>query len=199
MSKGDDTREAVLRVALDQSSHVGLKGITIGGLAEATGLSKSGLFGHFRSKEQLQVDVLGFAADHFTQLVVRPALKAPRGEPRLRALFDRWLGWDGYADYALPGGCVFIAVSTEFDDEPDGPVRNAVVKQQRDLMDVVMTVFRTGIDEGHFRADADPRQFAHDLNGIMHGYSVSARLLKEENAAAMARHAFERLLRDVRA
>ncbi len=199
MSKGDDTRDAVLREALSQSSHVGLKGITIGGLAESTGMSKSGLFGHFRSKEQLQVDVLQFAADQFTHLVVRPALQAARGEPRMRALFDRWLGWDGYADYALPGGCIFVAVSTEFDDDPDGPVRDAVVRQQREMMATIETIFRTGIDQGHFRADADPHQFANDLNAIMLGYSFSARLLKDADAAAMARNAFERLLRHVRA
>lgn len=197
MTKGDETRETVLREALSQSSHVGLKGITIGGLAESTGLSKSGLFGHFRSKEQLQVEVLEFAAQRFTQLVVRPALQVPRGEPRMRALFDRWLGWDGYADYALPGGCIFIAVSTEVDDDPDGPLRDAVVRQQSEMMTTIQTIFRTGIDQGHFRVDADPHQFANDLNAIILGYSFSARLLRDPEAGPMARTAFERLLRDV--
>lgn len=198
MSKGDETREAVLREALAQSSHVGLKGITIGGLAESTGLSKSGLFGHFRSKEQLQVDVLEFAAEHIAKVVVRPALKEPRGEPRVRALFERWLGWDGYADYALPGGCIFLAASTEFDDEPDGPVRDALVRQQQDMIASIETIFRTGVEAGDFRADADAHQFANDFNAIMHGYAFSARLLKDPNADAMARRAFERLLGDVR-
>ncbi len=112
VSKGDSTREAVLREALAQASRVGLRGITIGGLADAMEMSKSGLFAHFRSKEGLQTAVLDYATDAFVRLVIHPALKAPRGEPRLRTLFERWLGWDGFEEFALPGGCIFIAVTT---------------------------------------------------------------------------------------
>lgn len=195
-----ETREAVLREALVQSSRVGLRGITIGGLAEATGMSKSGLFAHFKSKEQLQVDTLMFAGGSFARLVLGEALKAPRGEPRAQALFDRWLGWDGYADYALPGGCIFVTASREFDDEPDGPVRDALVRGQLDWRDSVEAIFRTGIDEGHFRPDADPRQFSTDLLGIMLSYLFAARLFRERTAAAdRARHAFSRLLAEHRA
>src|SRR5262245_409254 len=128
MRKGEQTRDAVLAEALAQSSQLGLRGITIGGLAESMGMSKSGLFAHFGSKEGLQVAVMDFAIDRFIRVVLAPALTAPRGEPRVRALFDRWLGWDGYSDYALPGGCVFVGVTTEFDDEPDGAVRDKVVQ-----------------------------------------------------------------------
>src|SRR6478672_7074211 len=103
VSKGDETREAVLAEALAQSSQLGLRGITIGGLAESMGMSKSGLFAHFGSKEGLQSAVVDYASDWFVRLVLAPALKEPRGEPRVRALFERWLGWDGFSDYALPG------------------------------------------------------------------------------------------------
>ena len=194
MSKGEETREAVLREALAQSSHLGLRGITIGGLADSMGMSKSGLFAHFGSKEGLQSAVVDYASDWFVRLVLHPALKTRRGEPRMRVLFDRWLGWDGFSDYALPGGCLFVSATTEFDDEPAGPVRDKVVQTQRDFLDAIETIFRTGIDEGHFRADADPAQFAHELYSIMLGYHFAARLMKDVHASDRARSAFERLL-----
>ena len=198
MSKGVETREAVLREALAQSSQVGLRGITIGGLADSMGMSKSGLFAHFGSKEGLQSAVMDYAADHFTQLVIRPALKEPRGEPRLRRLFERWLGWGGYADYALPGGCIFISVASEFDDAPDTPVRAKVVQTERDLLDTIETIVRGGIADGQFREDADPAAFAHDLLAIVLGYNFSARLMRDDAAVTRAQDAFERLLRHLR-
>jgi AcrR family transcriptional regulator len=199
MGKGDETREAVLREALAQSSQVGLRGITIGGLAESTGMSKSGLFAHFGSKDELQTAVMDYAADWFTQLVIRPALKEPRGEPRLRALFERWLGWGGFSDYALPGGCIFVAVASEFDDAPDSPVRTKVVQTERDLLDTLETVVRGGIAEGQFRQDGDPAQVAHDMMAIVLGYNFSARLLRDPAAQDRARTAFERVLDHLRA
>ena len=199
VSKGDETRDAVLRVALAQSSQLGLRGITIGGLAEALDMSKSGLFAHFGSKEGLQSAVMDYAAEAFTQLVIRPALKEPRGEPRLRTLFDRWLGWGGYADYALPGGCIFVSVASEFDDEPEGPVRSKVVQTERDLLDTIETIVRGGITEGQFRDSADPASFAHDLLAIVLGYNFAARLLRDPAAEGRTRDAFERLLNHIRA
>jgi AcrR family transcriptional regulator len=199
MGKGEETREAVLREALAQSSQVGLRGITIGGLAESTGLSKSGLFAHFGSKEELQTAVMDYAADWFSRLVVRPALKEPRGEPRLRALFERWLGWGGFADYALPGGCIFVAVASEFDDAPYSAVRTKVVQTERDLLDTIETIVRGGVTEGQFREDCDPAQVAHDMMAIVLGYNFSARLLREAAAQDRARTAFERLLDHLRA
>src|SRR5690606_18572872 len=116
VTKGAQTREAVLPEARDQASLRGLNGLTIGTLADRIGMSKSGLFAHFRSKDQLQVDTLDHAAERFRTHVVLPALREPAGEPRLRTLVERWLGWDGDADYAAPGGCVFAAGAMEFDD-----------------------------------------------------------------------------------
>lgn len=198
MSKGLQTRETALREALAQASHVGLKGITIGTLADALAMSKSGLFAHFRSKEQLQVDVLVHAADLFTISVVQPALKEPRGLARLRALCERWLGWDGYADYAMPGGCIFIAASMEYDDEPDGPVRNRLVEQQAQWFDSMEMVIRGAVREGQLRDDLDTLQFAHELNGIMLGHHFAARLLRDESAHARALTALERLVDSAR-
>lgn len=188
MSKGDETRLAVLEEAVGLARQVGLSGLTIGSLAERTQLSKSGLFAHFRSKEALQLSVLEHAREDFETAVVRPAIQTPRGEPRLRALFDRWLAWD-----ALPGGCPFIAASTEFDDQP-GVVRDRVVRDQRDLFDAIVTVFRSGVSEGHFSADADPDQFAQDFYGIILACHHTIRLLGDAQAELRARRAFDALL-----
>ena len=190
MSKGTATRQAVLEEAARVASRVGLGGLTIGSLAAATGLSKSGLFAHFQSKQALQLQLLDHTRKRFIDLVVRPALAAPRGEPRVRELFRRWLAWD--AD-ALPGGCLFVAASAEFDDQP-GPVRDRLVRDQRDWLDTIAQVFRTGVAEGHFGPDADPDQFAHDLHGVMLAFHHASRLLGDPTAPARATRAFEALI-----
>lgn len=194
MSKGLQTRDTALREALAQASHVGLKNITIGTLADSLSMSKSGLFAHFRSKEQLQVDVLDHAADLFTRTVIQPALKEPRGLERLRALVDLWLGWDGYADWAMPGGCIFISATMEFDDEPDGPVRDRLVAQQTQWFDSIETVVRGAIREGQLREDLDTLQFAHELYGLMLGHHVASRLLRDPAARERAHTALDRLV-----
>lgn len=194
MGKGDDTRQAVLGQALRVASTVGLRGLTIGSLAELTSMSKSGLFAHFRSKEQLQCAVIDYAAECFVDRVIRPVLREPRGERRLRALFGRWLEWDGGADWALPGGCVFISAAAELDDEPDGTLRDRFVRNQRDWLDTLATVFRSGISEGQFDSDCDAEQFAQDLYGVMLAAHHASRLLRDPRAEQRARDAFERLL-----
>jgi AcrR family transcriptional regulator len=188
VGKGDETRLAVLDQAVDLARRVGLSGLTIGSLAEQARLSKSGLFGHFHSKEGLQIQVLEHARTRFEEAVARPALRAPRGEPRMRALFDNWVRWD-----TLPGGCPFVAAAAELDDQP-GPVRDRLVRDQRDLIDMIATVFRTGITEGHFRDDADPEQFAQDFHGVVLAYHHAIRLLGDAQADTRARRAFETLL-----
>jgi AcrR family transcriptional regulator len=188
MGKGEETRAAVLDRAVDVARRVGLSGLTIGSLAEQAELSKSGLFGHFRSKEALQLQVLEHARLRFEDAVVRPALRAPRGEPRLRELFDGWMDWD-----ALPGGCPFVAAATEFDDRP-GAVRDRLVRDQRDLFDMIATVVRTGVAEGHFRDDTDPDQFTQDFYGVLLARHHTLRLLGDERADRRARHAFEALI-----
>jgi AcrR family transcriptional regulator len=188
VGKGDDTKLAVLDQAVDLARRVGLGGLTIGSLAEQARLSKSGLFGHFHSKEGLQLQVLEHARTRFEESVARPALRSPRGEPRVRALFDHWVRWD-----TLPGGCPFVAAATEFDDQP-GPVRDRLVRDQRDLFDMIATVFRTGIAEGHFRDGADAEQFAQDFHGVILAYHHTIRLLGDPQAETRARRAFETLL-----
>jgi AcrR family transcriptional regulator len=196
MGKGESTRQAVLERATSLASQVGLEGLTIGRLADALDLSKSGLFAHFRSKEALQIQVLDFAIERFIDAAVRPALAAPRGDPRVRALFERWLDWPRQGGMAA--GCIFVALAVELDDKP-GPARERLVQSQKDWLDMLAASFRMGIDEGHFRPEADPDQFAHDLYGIMLAHHHASRLLGDPRARERAHHAFEALLTAARA
>ncbi|HET9449383.1 MAG TPA: helix-turn-helix domain-containing protein, partial [Aggregicoccus sp.] len=191
MRKGELTHQAILQRAVRLASRVGLEGLSIGGLAEDLGLSKSGLFAHFESKAALQVETLQEATRIFTELVVRPALAKPRGEPRLRAAFENWLHWGQAA--ALEGGCLFMAASVELDDQ-EGPARDCLVQNQRDWLDTLATIVRSCVREGHFREDTDPEQVAHDLYGIALAHQHAARLMRDPKAEARARRAFEALL-----
>jgi AcrR family transcriptional regulator len=190
-SKGETTRSAILDHAVKLASQVGLSGITIGRLAQDLRLSKSGVFAHFQSKEALQVQVLETAAQRFVSEVVRPALAEPRGEPRLRSLFERWLNWA--KSQQTPGGCLFVAASVELDDRP-GPVRDRLVELQREWLALLGNVMRAGIAEKEFRPDTDLEQFAHDLYAVMLGYHHASRLLNDPRAEARAHAAFDSLL-----
>jgi len=191
MGKGEQTRETILLHALGLATQVGFEGLTIGRLADDLKLSKSGLFAHFGSKENLQVKVLEVASRRFVDEVVRPALAAPRGVRRVRALFERWLAWE--TSPSLPGGCPFNAAATELDDRP-GPARDYVVKSQRDWLETLANTARTAVQEGDFSRELDCEQFAYELQSIMLGYSHAARLMKDPKARARTERAFEALL-----
>lgn len=194
--KGAETRQAILNHALALATRVGIEGLTIGRLADDLGMSKSGLIAHFQTKEVLQVQVLETGAHRFVEEVLRPALKAPRGEPRLRALFERLLAWE--ASPSLPGGCPLIAASTELDDRP-GPARDYLVQARRDLLDLLVGTARSAVQEGQFRADLDPEQFAYEFWGAMLGYHHASRLMRDPDASKHAARAFDALLRAARA
>jgi AcrR family transcriptional regulator len=196
VGKGELTRRAVLEHAATVASQVGLEGLTIGRLADDLDLSKSGLFAHFRSKEALQVQVIEYASERFVESVLRPALTAPRGEPRVRALFERWFEWPRLGGNAA--GCIFVALVAELDDRP-GPARERLVQSQKDWLEFLANSFRIGIEEGHFRPGADPEQFAHDLYGIMLAHHHASRLLRDTRARERAHRAFEALLTAARA
>lgn len=188
MSKGEETRHAILARAFELATVVGVSGLTIGRLAEETGLSKSGLFAHFGSKEALEVAVVEEASRQFVQEVMVPALRQPRGEPRLRALFDRWVAWG-----QRPGGCFFVGASTELDDRP-GPPRDALVRAIKDWVDELAKAVRIAISEGHFRPDVDPEQLAFEIYGVMLGMHTFFRFLREPTSLERTHMALDRLL-----
>ncbi len=195
VTKGDETRSAVLGSAITLASTLGLEGLTIGKLAEHVGMSKSGLFAHFSSKENLQVAVIEEAIARFVAIVVTPALKKPRGEPRVRALFDHWLEWSK-ADF-LPGGCIFVMASVELDDRP-GPARDRLIASQKDWTGTIAHAARVAVDEKHFRKDLDCDQLAHEIFSIAYGYHFLRRVGDPAIAEKRARTAFERLMNDAR-
>lgn len=188
MSKGEVTRTAILDRAAALARTVGVEGLTIGRLAEELSLSKSGLFAHFGSKEALQVAVIEHARELFVARVIAPGLKAARGEPRLRALIERWQAWG-----ADDGGCIFLSLSAELDDRP-GPARDALAGALRDWLDHLATAARIAVDEGHFKKEVDPPQVAFELYGIMAATHAAARLIGDPKVGSRARRAVEALL-----
>lgn len=190
MSKGTQTKNAIVDEAIDLVSTGGLGGLSIGTLAQATGMSKSGLFAHFGSKEQLQLSVLQSASERFIDMVIAPALKQPRGEPRIVAMFENAMSqWEDH----LPGGCIFHAVSAELDDQP-GAARDFLIKTQVDYQDTIRRAAEIAIEEGHFRKDLDVDQFVFEFGSIPAAYHYSGRLLGRPDAKRRARKAFAALL-----
>lgn len=195
MGKGEATRTAILDDAIDIASKVGFGALTIGMLAEQSEMSKSGLFAHFKSKEQLQLQTLERARERFVDVAIRPALTAPRGETRVRALFEHWLRW---ATDTLSGGCLFVGASAELDDQP-GPLRDALVRNEQDWLDIIAQVAQTAVSEGEFKPDTDVVQVAFDLHGITLAFHHASRLMHDPRATERTRRAFENLLAAVRA
>lgn len=191
MTRGEQTRGAILDNALDLASVVGLGGLTIGALAARTSLSKSGLFAHFGSKEALQVEVLKAAAERFAEVVIAPARQHPRGLARLRALCRNWMNWT--RNCGLSGGCVFLGAAMELDDQP-GPVRDFVVEAHGRWFDTLTRTVERARRDGDLAADVDPADLAHEINGIYLDYHHASRLLGDPGAEARALRALESLI-----
>jgi AcrR family transcriptional regulator len=189
--KGEQTRTAILDEALKVASKLGLEGLTIGGLADATAMSKSGLFAHFGSREDLQLAVLEHAAQRYGETVLMPALKIERGLPRLRAMFAHWLDWTLAS--GLPGGCIMIAAAAEYDDRP-GPIRDAVIANQHRGNAVTRKAVRLAVEEGHLKPDTDPEQISFELLGIVLASHNHRRLLGDKEARKRALTAFDELV-----
>jgi AcrR family transcriptional regulator len=196
MRKGEQTRQGILETALAEASMAGLAGLSIGGLAEKVSMSKSGLFAHFHSKEDLQLQVLHTARERFIESVIAPALQQQRGEPRVQALFDNWLCWSE-SSY-LPGGCPFVSASVELDDQP-GPLRDYLVQSQKDWLDTLATAARIAQEEGHFHNGLDTDRFAFDFYSIILAYYHFSRLLHDPTTTQRCGSAFADLLNRARA
>jgi AcrR family transcriptional regulator len=190
LMKGRQTRAAILDAALALASHMGLEGLSIGALAEVTQMSKSGVFAHFGSREELQISVVREYHAKFAAEIFEPAMRAPRGLPRLRALYDRWFK---RVSVEIDAGCIYISGAVEFDDRP-GPVRDALVDMVQTWHAALERAIRLAIDEGHLRADTDPQQMLFEIHGLILALHHDARFLRRPGADARARAGFEHAL-----
>jgi AcrR family transcriptional regulator len=190
-TKGEQTRTVILDEALRIASKLGLEGLTIGSLADATGMSKSGLFAHFGSREDLQLAVLEHAAQAYGERVFIPVLKIERGLPRLRALFERWLDWA--LESGLPGGCIMLSAAFEYDDRP-GPIRDAAIENQHRGNAITKKAVRLAIEEGHLNPDTDPEQISFEMLGMVLASHNHRRLLGDKEARKRALIAFDELI-----
>jgi AcrR family transcriptional regulator len=192
LGKGPTTRARIIDDAIRLASVEGLAGLSIGRLAERTGMSKSGLFAHFESRESVELAVLGEAINRFRNEVVLPALREPRGEPRIRALIERWHAWSN-DNAAMPGGCLLLQAAVELDDRP-GPALTLVADAMRQWSETLRRAAAIAMEEGHFRDDLDPSLFAFQVQGIILASHQAERLLRIPGSAARMRRAVDALI-----
>ncbi len=186
------SRHRILWSGLSLLSETGLSGVSLGLLAERVGISKSGLFAHFRSKEQLQIALLDQTVEVAAVHVILPAMQQPEGLPRLQAFVRRWLGWSARA--GLRGGCPIAAALFELDDV-EGPVRDRAVAMEGHWRGLLRQLVQQAVEQGHLRPDLDVEQFIWELCGIYLSHHASLRFLRDPNADARAYAAFDTLLR----
>ena len=186
LHKGQQTRAAILDAALALASSIGLEGLSIGALAEVTGMSKSGVFAHFGSREELQISVIREYHDRFEQEVFFPALAEPRGLPRLAALFERWVR---RVSVEMDSGCIYISGAVEFDDRP-GPVRDALVAMVRSWHGALERAIRLAVQEGHLQRETDVAQLLFELHGLILALHHDARFLRDPGVLDRARRGF---------
>ena len=190
-SKGEGTRQRILQRAVALAASEGLESLTIGTLAADLGLSKSGLFAHFKSKERLQLDVLEAAAIDFATRVFHPALAKPRGLQRLEAIFENWLQWI-HANHEA-GGCIFLAAAMEWDDR-EGEVREAIVHWFLELETGLTRAVGLAVQNGELRTDVDPAAIASDMHALAMKFHLDSRLLRSPLALKRARAAFRHII-----
>ncbi len=193
MTKGEDTKRIILNEGLEMATQLSLESVSIGNLAKATRMSKSGLFAHFQSKENLQIEILKHAGELFAEEVVVPALMKKAGIPRIKAVVNNWIAWGS----KLTGGCIFVSSSTEFTDRP-GKVRDYILKQQEDWIDSLRRIARSAIHVGDFREDIDCDQFAFDLYSLLLGFHLYYKMLNNAETKKRQATALERLLDNYR-
>jgi AcrR family transcriptional regulator len=193
--KGEATRAAIVEAGVALARREGLEGLTIGVLAEQAQMSKSGVFAHFGSREELQRAVLAEYAQSFVADVLRPAVRAPRGLPRLRAILDRWVDW---LAREVEQGCLMMAGAAEYDDRP-GPLREALVALVGGWKDELLEAIAQAIDAGHLKRDTDAEQVVFEIYGLMLALHQDARLLRSPHSVARARVGLTRLLADASA
>jgi AcrR family transcriptional regulator len=185
--RGRRTRESILRTAVQLATVEGIDGITIGRLASELGMSKSGLFAHFGSKEELQLATIDTAREIFVETIIAPARQAERGLPRLEALMENWLEY--MRREVFKGGCFFDAVRGEYNSRPPGPVRDAVWADFADWSTILVNRVRSAQAEGHLDPTADPEQVAYELDALGGAANVRFQLDRDEAWFDRAREA----------
>ena len=190
LPKGRQTKAAIVDAALSLASQMGLEGLSIGAVAELTQMSKSGVFAHFGSREELQISVVREYYQRFEQEVFFPALQAERGLPRLRALFANWMQ---RVAVEIQSGCIFISGAAEFDDRP-GPVRDALVDSVKSWLGALDKAVALAKDMGELRADTDARQMAFEIHGLILALHYEERFLQNPGAIHRAEAGFEHIL-----
>jgi AcrR family transcriptional regulator len=192
--KGDQTRAAIVEAALAMASRDGLEGLTIGTLADQMRMSKSGVFAHFGSREDLQLAVLKEYVRRFIDDVLRPAVRKPRGLPRLEAILDRWVA---FLAKEISLGCIMIAGAVEYDDRP-GPQRDEMVSIITGWKADLLKAIRQSVQAGHLARGTDAQQMVFEIYGLMLAMHQDARLLRSVDSAKRARAGLRRLLDDAR-
>ena len=190
MRKGELTRAAILDVALDLASRDGLEGLTIGLLADRMNMSKSGVFAHFGSREDLQLEVLKLYHHRFEQEVFFPSVKEQRGIARLRAMFARWVK---RVSVEVASGCIYISGAVEYDDRP-GPIREELMAMVQAWQGALLRCVRQAVECGDLKADTDPQQLVYEMYGLILALHHDARFLRIPGALERASIGFNRLI-----
>jgi len=188
--KGQQTKAVIVDAALNLAAQIGLEGLSIGALAEVTGMSKSGVFAHFGSREELQISVVREYHARFEQEVFYPALQAPRGLPRLRALFANWMK---RTSAEIDSGCIYISGAVEFDDRP-GPVRDALAESVNTWLAAMLRAVLQAQEEGQLRAEADAKQISFEIHALILALHYEARFLRSPESLARANAGFDNIL-----
>ena len=191
MRKGEQTRAAILEAALDLASRDGLEGLTIGLLAERMQMSKSGVFAHFGSLEDLQLEVFREYHHRFENEVFFPSLREPRGLPRLLAMLSRWIE---KRIQEVTTGCIYISGAVEYDDRPDSPVREQLIASVTAWRAALLRAISQAKDEGHLRRDTDPNLMLFELYSFTIGLHHDAHFLHLPDAVRLTWAALEKTI-----
>ncbi|ODU60496.1 MAG: TetR family transcriptional regulator [Comamonadaceae bacterium SCN 68-20] len=190
LQKGQQTKAAIVDAALGLATHIGLEGLSIGALADVTGMSKSGVFAHFGSREELQISVIREYHQRFEQEVFYPALAAPRGVARLRALFDNWMK---RTSVEIDSGCIYISGAVEF-DERAGPVRDALADSVLAWHAAMRRAIQQCKECGDLQADVKEEQMLFEIHGLILALHYEARFLRHAGSIERALTGFDNIL-----
>jgi AcrR family transcriptional regulator len=190
LQKGQQTKAAIIDTALGMAAQLGLEGLSIGAVADAMQMSKSGVFAHFGSREELQISVIREYHQRFEQEIFFPAVEMPRGLPRLRSLFHSWML---RTSAEIDSGCLYISGAVEFDDRP-GPVRDALASSVKTWLTALHRAVLQARDEQHLSKDTDATQMSFEIHGLILALHYEARFLKTAKSLNRAKQGFENIL-----